>query len=66
VIIEGGATLLNLFIEKKLWDEVRKFESPRRFGSGIPAPRFPGQLHSRDAIQDDWLSIYFPASKTSL
>ncbi|ASB51065.1 bifunctional diaminohydroxyphosphoribosylaminopyrimidine deaminase/5-amino-6-(5-phosphoribosylamino)uracil reductase RibD [Alkalitalea saponilacus] len=39
VIIEGGAQLLNAFIEMGLWDEARVFVGNRWFQRGIKAPR---------------------------
>ena len=38
VIIEGGAKVLNSFIENNLWDEARIFEGSKTFGNGIKAP----------------------------
>jgi diaminohydroxyphosphoribosylaminopyrimidine deaminase / 5-amino-6-(5-phosphoribosylamino)uracil reductase len=41
VIVEGGAMLLNSFIEQKLYDEVKIFVNKNLcFGSGVPAPRY--------------------------
>ncbi|MGC3945975.1 MAG: bifunctional diaminohydroxyphosphoribosylaminopyrimidine deaminase/5-amino-6-(5-phosphoribosylamino)uracil reductase RibD [Chryseolinea sp.] len=39
VIVEGGPTTLQTFVDRNLWDEVRMFVSPSRFGKGLPAPR---------------------------
>ena len=60
LIIEGGTTLLTLFIEAGLWDEVRVFESPRVFHKGIKAPSFEGQLTRRIPVQEDWLNFFLP------
>lgn len=38
VIIEGGAKILNLFLEAGLFDEVRILKSNEAWGSGIKAP----------------------------
>lgn len=39
LIVEGGTTLLQSFIESGLWDEARVFENPRlTFGEGLRAP----------------------------
>lgn len=56
LLVEGGAEILNAFIEEGLWDEARVFTSPLGLGElypaaqvphpvGIPAPILPG--HSR-------------------
>ncbi|HYF70822.1 MAG TPA: bifunctional diaminohydroxyphosphoribosylaminopyrimidine deaminase/5-amino-6-(5-phosphoribosylamino)uracil reductase RibD [Ohtaekwangia sp.] len=60
LVIEGGATLLRLFIEAGLWDEARVFQSPRMFNKGIAAPDLKGKLQQRKRIEDDWLSIHVP------
>ena len=38
VIIEGGAKLLNTFIENKTWDEARVFIGNKSFEKGLKAP----------------------------
>lgn len=58
VIIEGGATTLSQFIKERLWDEARIFTSPEQFGSGIAAPKFTGNLMSRESVFIDTLAIY--------
>ena len=57
VLVEGGATTLNLFIERGLWDEARIFQSPRVFEKGIPAPAIRGRLHGSHSILSDTLRI---------
>ena len=39
LIVEGGAQLLNKFIQENLWDEARVFTGQVQFGKGIPAPK---------------------------
>jgi diaminohydroxyphosphoribosylaminopyrimidine deaminase / 5-amino-6-(5-phosphoribosylamino)uracil reductase len=42
VLVEGGAILLNDFIEQKLWDEALVFQNPDLyFHQGVKAPVFP-------------------------
>lgn len=60
VIIEGGAQTLSLFIKLGLWDEVRIFESPGTFGSGIKSPTLQGEPISQQKIATDTLKIYRP------
>ena len=38
IIIEGGAKVLNSFIENDLWDEARIFIGDKKFGKGVKAP----------------------------
>jgi diaminohydroxyphosphoribosylaminopyrimidine deaminase/5-amino-6-(5-phosphoribosylamino)uracil reductase len=61
VLVEGGATLLNSFLNEGLWDEMRVFRSPKLLGSGIKAPTVQGKISSRELIGDDELTIYKPA-----
>jgi diaminohydroxyphosphoribosylaminopyrimidine deaminase/5-amino-6-(5-phosphoribosylamino)uracil reductase len=58
VIIEGGSLTLSLFLQKKLWDEIRVFQSTRVFGRGIKAPEIHESLSTQEAISTDTLKIY--------
>ncbi|MEJ0029390.1 MAG: dihydrofolate reductase family protein [Bacteroidota bacterium] len=40
LVVEGGATTLNLFISSGLWDEARVFVAPIEFGSGLKRPHY--------------------------
>jgi diaminohydroxyphosphoribosylaminopyrimidine deaminase/5-amino-6-(5-phosphoribosylamino)uracil reductase len=57
VIIEGGAKLLQSFIDSMLWDEARIITSPKRMGSGAAAPCIDGNLMERQPIGDDVCTI---------
>ena len=59
VIVEGGAHLLETFVEENLWDEARVFHSTERFGSGIAAPKFSYEFASEQRVANDRLSIAF-------
>jgi diaminohydroxyphosphoribosylaminopyrimidine deaminase/5-amino-6-(5-phosphoribosylamino)uracil reductase len=41
LFVEGGAFIMNHFIEPGLWDEARRFTGRMKFGGGVPDP-FPG------------------------
>lgn len=60
VIIEGGAQLLNAFIDMNLWDEARVFVSEKTFGKGIEAPVLKGTLSHEEWIDKDMLKFYYP------
>jgi diaminohydroxyphosphoribosylaminopyrimidine deaminase / 5-amino-6-(5-phosphoribosylamino)uracil reductase len=64
VIIEGGATTLQQFINGKLWDEARIFTSDQEFGSGISAPQFNGNLIHQESVFNDTLIYYAPHAKS--
>lgn len=40
LMVEGGARLLQSFLDEGLWDELRIETSPMLLGQGIPAPKF--------------------------
>ncbi|MBC7913744.1 MAG: bifunctional diaminohydroxyphosphoribosylaminopyrimidine deaminase/5-amino-6-(5-phosphoribosylamino)uracil reductase RibD [Pyrinomonadaceae bacterium] len=58
IIIEGGAKILNLFLEANLWDEARIFTSPDKWGKGIKAPEIVGNLISEQKIGPDTLQTF--------
>lgn len=58
LIVEGGATTLQAFIDAGLWDEARVFTSNITFGEGIRAPKFSGRLISESEVASDDLKIY--------
>jgi diaminohydroxyphosphoribosylaminopyrimidine deaminase/5-amino-6-(5-phosphoribosylamino)uracil reductase len=60
LFVEGGPATLEEFIRLGLWDEVRIFIAPVRFGQGLPAPRPVGNS-SEDDISGDRLVTIFPA-----
>ncbi|GAB3497748.1 bifunctional diaminohydroxyphosphoribosylaminopyrimidine deaminase/5-amino-6-(5-phosphoribosylamino)uracil reductase RibD [Spirosoma knui] len=60
VLVEGGTTLLNSFIDSGLWDEMRVFRSQTLLNGGVKAPAVRGTLVSREQVGDDELTIYKP------
>ncbi len=59
VIIEGGAQLLNTFIEQNLWDEARVFTGKKEFNKGLKAPILARQPQQTETIDTDILNTYF-------
>jgi diaminohydroxyphosphoribosylaminopyrimidine deaminase/5-amino-6-(5-phosphoribosylamino)uracil reductase len=59
LIVEGGAALLNDFINKGLWDEARIFTGDCYLKNGVAAPNFPN-IESIDTrfIGKDLLAIF--------
>lgn len=65
IIIEGGAKLLNSFIEKGLWDEARIFTGDKQIEHGIPAPGLNDANKVIDTpLETDRLEVY--VNKNSL
>ncbi len=58
VIVEGGAALLNQFIQNHLWDEARVFISNKKFEKGIKATTLNVEAISIDDVVGDELRIY--------
>lgn len=58
VIIEGGAHILNQFINAGLWDEARVFTSNTVWNEGIKAPNIDGNVISQLQLNKDALTIY--------
>lgn len=58
LIIEGGTTTLQLFIDSGLWDEAKVFISDKSFGKGIRAPQLHGNLIAQESVFNDTLRIY--------
>ncbi len=57
LVVEGGATTLNLFIAAGLWDEARVFISDQEFQEGVKAPVITGEPVITD-IKNDKLLVY--------
>lgn len=58
LIVEGGAQLLNSFLEKGFWHEARVFEGDKYLKEGIKAPILSSPPEKVLEIGSDRLSIY--------
>ncbi|MEM1322169.1 MAG: bifunctional diaminohydroxyphosphoribosylaminopyrimidine deaminase/5-amino-6-(5-phosphoribosylamino)uracil reductase RibD [Bacteroidota bacterium] len=63
LMVEGGAQLLNSFIEQGLWDEARVLSSPVHLGAGIAAPGIPASARCIGEIAQDRLYRYLAIPK---
>lgn len=59
VVIEGGAYLLQSFINDNLWDEARVFKGSQHFLSGIKAPLLHKKPNSKNSIGNSCLRYYY-------
>lgn len=59
ILVEGGAQVLNSFIEVGLWDEARVFVAPQRWGTGIPAPLLGQRFNTEQKVGGDTLKTFF-------
>jgi len=62
VLVEGGRTTLNEFIQHGKWDEIRRFRSKVKFGKGMKAPDIRQQVTTKNQtiiVGDDELDLFF-------
>ncbi len=59
LLVEGGAALLNSFIEAGYWDEARVFETNKILGNGIPAPKLEGDAEVVEMVGSDRLVMRY-------
>lgn len=57
-IVEGGARLLNSFLNNDLWDEARVFVSPKTFGMGLRSPFLKRKDYQASSIGTDELRVF--------
>jgi diaminohydroxyphosphoribosylaminopyrimidine deaminase/5-amino-6-(5-phosphoribosylamino)uracil reductase len=58
VLVEGGAKVLQSFIESGYWDEIRRCQGRQILKTGIPAPLFKATLTATETIDDDLWTYY--------
>lgn len=58
LIIEGGAKVLQSFIDKDLFDEVRILKSKNSFEKGIKAPSYQGTIKEKGDVFGDEVLIF--------
>jgi len=51
LLVEGGADILNQFLENGYWDEIRVLENKQRLGEGLSAPQIPAQAILKEQFQ---------------
>lgn len=58
LLVEGGAQLLQSFIDQNLWQEARIFEGNKYLTNGILAPKIPVTPREEFEIEKDILKIF--------
>jgi len=66
ILVEGGAELLNHFIEKDHWDEARVIYGKPLFGKGTPAPMLYASATRTLAIEEDTITFHINPRSPSL
>lgn len=59
VLVEGGARLLQSFIDAKAWDEIRILRGTKTFTSGLRAPKLSAEPVVIEHFGSDNLKTYF-------
>ena len=58
LLVEGGAALINSFLEGNLWDECRVLVGNKVLGQGVPAPKARGLLEMQIELLSDQIYQY--------
>jgi diaminohydroxyphosphoribosylaminopyrimidine deaminase/5-amino-6-(5-phosphoribosylamino)uracil reductase len=58
VFVEGGAAVINAFLNAGLWDEIRRCQGTIKLGNGVAAPTPKGMLTGSEKVQDDLWTYY--------
>jgi diaminohydroxyphosphoribosylaminopyrimidine deaminase/5-amino-6-(5-phosphoribosylamino)uracil reductase len=58
VFVEGGAAVINAFLNAGLWDEIRRCQGAQKLGEGVVAPTPRGTLTGSEKVQDDLWTYY--------
>jgi diaminohydroxyphosphoribosylaminopyrimidine deaminase/5-amino-6-(5-phosphoribosylamino)uracil reductase len=59
VLVEGGAALINKFLEHNLWDEARVFVAKKKIGNGVKAPEMKCDFTNEEFVGIDKLFTYY-------
>ena len=57
LLVEGGASLIQTFIENDLWDEARIIDTPVYLGKGIAAPQITGKQIQTYPVLNNQITI---------
>lgn len=61
LMVEGGATLLNSFIDANLWHEARVITSNKVLKTGLRSPMIKGKLASSNTLGSDLVQVVYAA-----
>ena len=59
ILVEGGAQVLQSFMESGLWDEARIIIGDKELGQGLRAPKLPVVQHHSESSAADAIGYYF-------
>lgn len=59
ILVEGGAQVLQQFLDANLWDEIHHIQSDNQLGKGVDAPRFiPSNKSKKISLGKDIVDVY--------
>ncbi len=58
IIIEGGAKMLQQFIDSNLWDEARVFKTRKTLEKGVNSPILKGNVEHSEKLENDVLHVF--------
>ena len=61
LMIEGGAQMINSFVDESLWHEARIITGNKQLNNGIKAPVIKGKLISSQSLADDLIQVVYAA-----
>lgn len=61
--VEGGAWLLQQFVDQQVWDEARVFTTKHIWGDGLNAPSLPKASDYQFDLLNDQLDVYYQDEK---
>jgi diaminohydroxyphosphoribosylaminopyrimidine deaminase/5-amino-6-(5-phosphoribosylamino)uracil reductase len=59
ILVEGGAQLINTFIQNGKWDEARVFKSDKCFGKGVEAPKINKIPENKSLMENSILYSFY-------
>lgn len=63
IFVEGGAALINSFINSNLWDEARVFKAEVKFKNGLAAPKLNESPQYSSMLTNSLLEYYYNKKK---
>ncbi len=61
LMIEGGAQMINSFVDESLWHEARIITGNKQLNNGIKAPVIKGKLIFSQSLADDLIQVVYAA-----
>jgi diaminohydroxyphosphoribosylaminopyrimidine deaminase/5-amino-6-(5-phosphoribosylamino)uracil reductase len=63
LLVEGGKSMLESYLQQGLWDEARVYIGSKRFGSGVRAPEINWIPNQEEPLDDGLMRIYYRNEK---